>query len=204
MDFEPSRALPAHLEVVADNAHRLLADARLLFANRSYATSVAISILAIEEAAKFLLVADGRYSGLGNHAAKQAALSKAYLSGLWGTLSIDLLLQRPELVADVTRETGPIGDALNPAPKATRAGEALREAFEEKIRVSDLAEARFARQAGLGLISKAKEAALYVDVDRNGKIRTNPADVSEKDAEEWLSQANRALAEVEMHLYGYE
>jgi AbiV family abortive infection protein len=67
--------IAAHLASIRDNAFRLHEDAVLLMSNRRYPSAVGLSVLAIEEVGKYLMLRDHKNNfkaeGLRRHSAKQ-------------------------------------------------------------------------------------------------------------------------------------
>jgi AbiV family abortive infection protein len=194
--------IAAHLSLIRDNAFRLHKDADLLMSNERYASAIALSILAIEEVGKYLILRDDKNDSetkrLRHHSTKQSALSGRYLSDLWMSLSRRLLLENRELMLKrlaELRSLGPPQKLSNDLP-ASQTSDQIREIFEEVVRQqsSENLLARYVLKTRLGDTSKIKNRAFYVDDSDDDCF--NPADFTRSDATEWLRQADRALAEI--------
>lgn len=193
--------LPKSLAAIQANAVRLLEDARLLFTNDRHASSVALSILAIEEVGKFLIlsaVKPGVARKTLRHGEKQSAVSSMYSGDLWASLSRDVMKGNEELFKRRLAElrTTPIeqisdGRSLPP----TEASECIAEIFEETIRKrsKDLLPARYMLETGMGKTSKTKNAAIYVDIADDDTIVNDPGNITKAQAKEWLLQADHAV-----------
>jgi AbiV family abortive infection protein len=194
--------MPAHLSSIRDNAFRLYEDAGLLMSNKRYASAIALSILAIEEVGKYLILRDDKNDSkakrLRHHSVKQSALSGRYLSDLWMSLLRRLLVENRELMLKrlaELRSLGPPQELSDDLP-ASQTSDQIREIFEEVVRQQSAENllARYVLRTGLGDTSKIKNRAFYVDDSDDDCF--NPADFTRSDAEEWLRQADRALAEI--------
>jgi len=197
--------VPVHLETVRLNAFRLCADAQLLFEHERWASCIALSVLVIEEVGKYLLLSgdpvDPRVRKLSQHPIKQSAVSDGYLVDLWVSLSGQIWSEYPELARrrmDELRAQSSSEEPSSQRPRITPAADEIQAIFEEQVRLrmGNLMTARFLVNSKLGETNRTKNQALYVDTDFNGAVRNDPARFTQTDAEEWLSQANRALTEI--------
>jgi AbiV family abortive infection protein len=194
--------IAAHLSSIRDNAFRLYEDAGLLISNERYASAIALSILAIEEVGKYLILRDDKNNPkakrLRHHSAKQSALSRRYLTDLRMWLSRRLLVENRELMPKrlaELRNLGPPQELTADLPPS-QTSDQIQEIFEDLV-LQQSAEnllARYVLTTGLGNTSKTKNRAFYVD-ESDGDC-FNPADFTRSDAEEWLRQADRALTEI--------
>lgn len=199
--------LPKPLAAIQANAIRLLEDARLLFTNGRHASSVALSILAIEEVGKFLVLSaakPGEARNMLRHHEKQTAASQMYSGDLWLSLSGDMVKGNEELFNRRLAELRamPIEQVFaGPPTPPTEASERIAKIFEEAIRrrSEGLLQARYMLETGMGNTLKMKNVAFYVDVADNDTIMSDPESITEAQALEWLQQADRAVVTI-----GYE
>jgi hypothetical protein len=191
-----------HLASIRDNAFRLYEDAVLLMSNQRYPSAVALSILAIEEVGKYLMLRDHKNNynveRLRRHSAKQCKLSERYLTDLWMSLSPRLSVENRELTLKRLAELRSLGrpPTLLDDPQVSQTSDQIREIFEETVRQQYAQNmlARYVITTGLGDTSKIKNRAFYVD--DSDRDRSNPTDLTRSDAEEWIRQADRALTEI--------
>jgi AbiV family abortive infection protein len=166
-------------ETALRNAVAILGDAKLLRANSRLARAKALAILADEEFAKALALrscaSQGRWdsavvSVLIKHTFKQgiAHVARRYFTWLERNLAMVEQLNRGSLIR--------VTPALFP-------GEELWKAMIEEGRVTNR--------------DRAKQAALYVAVGKNGQVAENPANTSEEDADRCIADADCARRFVE-------
>jgi AbiV family abortive infection protein len=194
--------IAAHLASIRDNAFRLHEDAVLLMSNQRYPSAVALSILAIEEVGKYLMLRDHKNNynveRLRRHSAKQCKLSERYLTDLWMSLSPRLSVENRELTLKRLAELRSWGrpPTLLDDQQVSQTSDQIREIFEETVRQQRAQNmlARYVITTELGDTSKIKNRAFYVD--DSDRDRSNPTDLTRSDAEEWIRQADRALTEI--------
>ncbi|QDB99531.1 AbiV family abortive infection protein [Mesorhizobium sp. 8] len=159
------------LSIVANKSFQLAEDARLLFDNGRFETSLSLSILSIEEAGKYLLLSKGQsipVSEMRKHPKKQ---QRAALS-----LLVRQMIAATEAVKKITRPEQWLDPAFEPTT----------DDFEKVWRILSLTGVLdFHRDANNGEMDRLKQAGFYIDV---GHERLGPDQFREL-AAKWLSVA---------------
>lgn len=189
---------PQAIAEVRQNARMLLRDARLLFVARRWGTSIALSILACEEAAKFLMFNYMLGTGLQNstkvkwHAPKQEEFSR-YLRSCLKVRALDEYFlekgetdQRQRLISGLKFLDRLC--ALNGSGEAPNDPELSIVCHEIEKRIRYDQAYKVAEEATTGKLDGIKQRGLYVDV-REGAI-LSPQDFCESDARIYLRAAD--------------
>jgi AbiV family abortive infection protein len=158
------------------NADRLRNDALLLFDAGRFASAVALSVLALEEVGKLLILAEtGQSKGVGSHPSKKAEVAKEFRQDLEHEAKFDLFCGRFE-PGKVTH---------SPSSAEIDAHIAALAAISPR--------ARFLRVLAEGT-EDAKNRALYVDINPAAWIvKSSPAEITEAMARDWAVLANEAI-----------
>jgi AbiV family abortive infection protein len=181
---------PATLGAIVQNATDLLDDAETLHAHSRWPRCVSLSILAIEEAGKYLVLApdshahraDPRYAR--RHAGKQMAVSRIFAaSAVLAELRPRLELHGMDFVSAIDRAIA------EPTPEDGSLAKEMLDVVTEAIR-SEM------RRHSSGTLEREKHRGLYVDVSGIGQMTSTPGEIGIRDANEWLRRATLAVRQV--------
>lgn len=198
-----------NLDVICQNAERLLDDAEILFKLGRYPTAISLSILSIEESGKYTLLAtDCRQNlrrGVLHHKHKQAVLGDFY----WKWATYEVMLEEFLRFKEWLKEAGHTKEYKEIQQKD--GAEAVdfmlwtrRRESPEKIEAFIRDNFQFSRQldhlskALKGEFEKIRQSGIYADVGSDGAIRNDPRKLARPDAEEWLEEAKVAHAFADM------
>jgi AbiV family abortive infection protein len=179
LSAQPLQSTDAATETLG-NAIRLFRDARLLFTHERYASCASLSVLAIEELAKFMALAGFQAlqrSEWRSHTAKHVSPASFLLRDRYQAALREVIVEN--------HPGEPAATYQRLAAMEYEPGEmALFDAVLAKIS-ADGSLARFAR-ASLSEIDRLKQLGFYVDVDDQNKVRATPAQITREIAEDHL------------------
>jgi AbiV family abortive infection protein len=198
--------MDVRLNEIARNAERLYNDAKLLCAMQRFPSAMALAVLAVEEAGKFVIergktaVPNQRRLNRSPHKDKQAVLGNIYLSMMAYTALLDYFNK----IRDWALATGhptymDIKDLEdNVAVEWTRHAVNSRDpegAYKMVMATREKWEplASFLEQACDGIHDREKQKGFYVDVTDDA-ILSSPFDIGEADANRWLNHAEVAVS----------
>ena len=172
----PSKEKGDAIMAIAMNSQRLGKDAALLFENGRFASSVALSVLALEEVGKLLILLKTETADLVvGHGAKRDEVAKEFQSDLKTQAVFDLFCGR-----------------FVPGKQTTPATPTEIEQHIEKMEMLS-PRAQFIRSVGQWK-NDPKNKALYVDVRGDSwEVTSSPNDVDEALARDWLVLSNEAM-----------
>ena len=173
--------IPASADTATEtlrNALRLYTDARLLFEHGRYASCAALSVLAIEELAKFIALAGFQpfpSCSLRHHTVKQISAASFLLRSRYQATLREILLEERvgEHAAMYARLIAMEWNADEMA---------LFDIVLGKM-IADGSLRRFA-QVYAGETNELKQLGLYVDIDKHGEIRATPTQITRETAED--------------------
>jgi AbiV family abortive infection protein len=178
----PSEVIEEAYFRIIKNAQRLTSDARLLLEHKRFASSVALSVLAVEEVGKiFAIDTAAEKAKVANHITKRQAVAQVFRDDLAAIDGLQVWLEELN-----HRGLAPPydGSKVTPVPSP-----------------SDRSKSRFVEHVDQG--RDLKNQALYVDIARDGswKINSDPVNLTQTDAEEWISIVEAALVAVSPTLW---
>lgn len=199
-----------NINVVAENAVRLLSDSELLFENKRYPTTLTTSIMVIEEAGKCVALCDGLSATKLRHRQKQAYIGMFY----WQWAIFEVFMEEFKEFSKLLLEDGKVEEyeyllGLNPEEKIDymkllRFGDVpdlpekveayVRENFQYKEKLLML------EDAVNGQLEKKRQSGVYADISQTGDLLNNPYDIQAYEAEEWLEDARVAVEFMKMHV----
>ncbi|MCA3515138.1 MAG: AbiV family abortive infection protein [Methylobacterium sp.] len=175
------------LELIKSNALRLLNDARLLFNNGSYPSSVYFSILSIEESGKFRIIKSGEKLSQKNlHRSKQKFAS----SYLMAELFLEAIKSHLDEMGLKLEKHSDIQDKEKIIPMH----------FLEDQLIDAMANSatnsrynRFFALSQTNAIQDMKHRCVYVDVGDDLNAKLDHGNIEKFDAEYWVEVANSVL-----------
>jgi AbiV family abortive infection protein len=183
MSPSPSAQSPQAVDAATEtlgNAIRLYRDATLLFAHERYASCASLSVLAIEELAKFMALAGFQplqRSEWRRHTAKHLSPASFLLRNRYQAALREVIAEHQLGEPEATYE--------RLAAMEYESGElALFDTVLAKIS-TDGSLARFSRAFGKE-IDRLKQLGFYVDVDDQNQVRATPAQITLEIAEDHL------------------
>ena len=185
------RADNAATEILA-NALRLYGDVQLLFEHKRYASSASLSVLAIEELAKFLGLVGFQplpSTDWRNHPAKHISPASFLLRKRYQAALREVLTESQLSEADYKR-------LINMDYRS------------EEMPILDVVLARIVADGSLGHFSRAygketdrlKQHGFYVDLDSKMQVRSTPAQITRETAKDHLEFVRDLLETVRTHL----
>lgn len=179
---------------ILGNAIRLYSDAKLLFTHERYATCTSLSILSIEELAKFLALAGLQPLPLKewrNHNAKHVGSASFLLRKRYQSALREVLAEAP---ADQCA--------------ATYSRLANMDYHPEEMPLFDAVLARLVANASLKGFSQAhmkdfdrfKQSGFYVDIDDMMNVRSSPTEITRETAECRLQFVREVLETIRAHI----
>jgi AbiV family abortive infection protein len=181
---------------ILGNALRLYGDARLLFDHERYATCASLSVLAIEELAKFMALAGFQplqRSEWRRHPAKHLSPASFLLRNRYQAALREVIAERQlsEPSAVFKRLA-----AMEYRPEEMM----LFDAVLAKITADgSLALAHFSRAYGKET-DRLKQLGFYVDVDDKNQVRTTPTQITREIAEDHLYLCRDILKTIQSHM----
>ena len=201
----------SHLRIIAENAYRLWEDAKLLFDARRYPSSLALSVLSLEESGKYYILKhrqeDNSVSNgleVTSHVKKQQAASWFHVETIIGNFF--------SVLEDFGYEHKPYRELTNAQRKWYRSAEGQE--FNAQLRRGEFPpgalEATIERtkadgtgqdyeDVASGELNRLKQRGLYVDLEGGNVVKGIPQRMGEVQARKWLKRAEamakRALAD---------
>ena len=192
------------INIVAENAHRLVADAELLFANKRYPTAVTLSIIAIEEAGKFTFLCKGVDSpSRRTHKEKQSLLGMWF----WHIAIYDVFTSEFQEFCTYLQEKGRsenleylLGLSIieridymkllhfsesNDIAKSVELYVRSKFRYAEKLEILE--------NACSGKLERKRQSGIYADIDSNAEATNDPLTIQKAEAESWLENARVAI-----------
>ncbi len=182
-------------QAIYKNAERLVFDASLLHKHRRWASSIALSVLAIEEMGKLRMVANLNATAAEQrrHRNKQVAIGAYYVADtsqeaiLSFLKSHDFEIRHNDELSDWQRA---YLDSEQGQQQLSMLRTKLVSHLESELH--NHPDEQFLDQALGGAIDALKQSALYVDSDSDGNIN-DPAAFTEDQSTEFLERARRAV-----------
>lgn len=183
---QPPQAANAATETLG-NAIRLYRDAKLLLAHDRYASCASLSVLAIEELAKFMALAGFQplqRSEWRSHTAKHLSPASFLLRNRYQTAVREVIAEHQFVAPEAVYKRF--------AAMEYEPGEmVLFDAVLAKISANG-ALARFSR-ASRKEIDRLKQLGFYVDIDDQNQVRATPAQITREIAEDHLKLVRDVL-----------
>ncbi|MGB8278582.1 MAG: AbiV family abortive infection protein [Methylovirgula sp.] len=179
---------------ILGNAIRLYADAKLLFTHERYATCTSLSVLSIEELAKFLALVGLQPLPLKewrSHNAKHVSSASFLLRKSYQTALSDVLAEVPPDERDATYSRLANMDYC-------REEMSLFDAVLAKL-VENSSLTRFS-QAYMKDLDRLKQSGLYTDTDDMMKVRSSPTDITREVAANSLQFVREVLETIRSHI----
>jgi len=190
MSPSPSAQTPQAADAATEtlgNAIRLYRDASLLFTHDRYASCASLSVLAIEELAKFMALAGFQplqRSEWRSHTAKHLSPTSFLLRNRYQGAVREVIAEHQLVEPEATYKRF--------AAMEYEPGEmALFDTVLAKIS-ADGSLARFSRASGKE-IDRLKQLGFYVDIDDQNRVRATPAQITREIAEDHLQLVRDVL-----------
>lgn len=190
---QPPQAGDAATETLG-NAIRLYGDARLLFTHDRYPSCASLSVLAIEELAKFMALAGFQAlqrSEWRRHPAKHLSPASFLLRNRYQAALLEIIAEKQ---LDDPSATYKRLAAMDYRPDEM----ALLDAVLAKV-AADGSLARFSRAYGKET-DRLKQLGFYVDVDEQNRVRATPTQITREIAEDHLQFARDVLETLRAHM----
>jgi AbiV family abortive infection protein len=192
------------LSLILANAQGLLREAHLLYNFGSIARAVALSIVAIEEAGKFVIYNEQRpileKKGRLSHSEKQAVLGQKF-DRLFLVEALDKEVDHYEQYLRATGKTDMLAEFLD-MPRSDRMALLYSVLSEDKSllqrtlrRVAGPEEIaiQYSRDVQRQKVSGKREQSFYVDISKDGQLAASPFAITFEEAGVWLERAEFAV-----------
>jgi AbiV family abortive infection protein len=179
---------------ILGNAIRLYSDAKLLFTHERYPTCTSLSILSIEELAKFMALTGLQPLPLKdwrNHIAKHVSPTAFMLRKSYQTALREVLAEAPN---DERETTYRRLQNMDYCPEEMPLFDAV---LARLVTNSSL---KGFYQAYMKDFDRLKQSGFYVDTDDTMKVRSSPMEITRKIAESRLQFVREVLETIRAHL----